>query len=602
MEPKAELTTAQRIALVRQLMKRNNFQAAVISGTDPHNDEYLPAHWQQRLWVSGFTGDYGTVVITADHAGLWTDTRFFVQFDQQMSGTEYHLHKLRVDNAVDWSEWIVATLPEGSRVAVDGLCTSAQTALHLGELAAAKSIEVVSVDDFIDSLWADRPPLPKGRVFELEQCYTGRSRRSKIDWLRTKLVDNGVDHIVISALDQIAWLLNIRSNDIDYNPVTIAYAVVSTDSAVLFVDPDKIDKATKEHLAQEGVETKTYDSLPAYLTSLPTEECCMYDSEKINYSIYRLIGQHFARVVDMRSPIELEKGCKNSTEIEGFRRAYVEDGVAMTRFFIWLEEQLESGAEVDEYEAATKLSKLRSEREGARGDSFGYISAYGANAAMPHYFPTAQQHTTIGHSGLYLIDSGGQYLYGTTDTTRTIPVGELTQLEREDYTLDLKAMIDLSTACFPRGTRGANIDALARIALWKAHRNFGHGTGHGVGHFLCCHEGPQDLRQNLYDQTMEVGMVTSVEPGIYRAGWHGVRHENMLLTVDDGTNEFGSWLRFETLTCCYIDPRPIVWELMTKEQIEWIEWYNGWVCDTLQPHLTDEDNEWLRRKTTTEHR
>lgn len=589
----------ERISALRSIMQREGWDAVVVPGSDPHNSEYLPARWQQRQFISGFTGSYGTVIITPDHAGLWTDTRYFIQFDKELAGTEYVLHKLRVPEAVSPAAWLGAHLPQNGTICIDGSCMSVAEVNEFIEAIAPCGGHILSQPDFIDELWAERPGTPDAPIWQLDDTFTGRSAADKLAWLRAQMTEKNCDTMLVGSLDDIAWLLNLRSSDIDYTPVFIAYLLVSREQATLFVNPTKItDAAIQAYLAALGCVVKPYGEVTDGLATLPPSTRLWVDATTTNYALYGCAYEHLgSQVVNAKSPIPLEKALKNDTEIAGYRRAYLKDGIVQTKLFKWMEEALAAGSPLNEMDIADKQIALRREQGDYVDESFAPISAWGENAALPHYEPTHEMCSEVKPKGLFLLDSGGHYLHGSTDITRTIPLGPLTDLEREDYTLVLKGMIGLATAIFPRGTRGANIDVLARIPLWKALRNFGHGTGHGIGHVLCVHEGPQDLRQNVYDQAMLPGMVTSDEPGLYREGFHGVRHENVILCQEVEKNEFGDWLGFETLTCTYIDPTPVISELLTDEEKAWMNNYNRSVYMRLVPYLEDDEKQWLRSKT-----
>ncbi len=592
------MTPKEIIAQLRQMMHAEGWDAIVISGTDPHSSEYLPKRWQARKYVSGFTGSYGTVVVTHDHAGLWTDTRYFIQAVAQLEGTGMELHKLRVPDAVDFPEWLARHLGEGTTVCVDGLCMPLATVEHMQTLFAPKSIQVVSRPDFIDALWPDRPALPDAPAFELGVAYTGRSRADKLAWLHQAIAERGCGSILLSSLDEIAWMLNIRSRDIAHTPVVIAYLWLDAQKAVLYATESKFGDELRAALAADGVELAPYADVVQSIASWPTDTPIYIDGGMLNYALYEKVVEHYgSAVVNATSPVKLEKALKNETEIAGFRRAYHKDGVAQTRFFYWLEQAMQRGERITEIDASDKLISLRREMEGYLDESFAPISAYGRNAALPHYSATPEKCSVLEPRGLYLIDSGAHYLDGSTDITRTVPLGPLTDDEAADYTCVLQGMIALSLASFPRGTRGANLDVLARMPLWKYCRNYGHGTGHGVGHVLCVHEGPQDLRQNLYDQPMLPGMITSCEPGMYCEGHYGIRHENMLLCYEEEQNEYGDWLAFMTLTCTYIDTTPLVEELLTDEEKMFIDCFNSSVYEALAPDLSPEEAAWLKSKT-----
>ena len=586
------------IAQLRQLMQAEGWEAVVISGTDPHSSEYLPKRWQVRQWVSGFTGSAGTVVVTGDHAGLWTDSRYFIQAAAQLEGTGIALHKLGLPEVVDYPEWMAANLTSGATVCVDGLCMPLATVEHMQSLFTSKEISIVSRPDFIDALWTDRPALPDAPAFELGLEYTGRSRADKLSWLREAIAVKGCGSILLNSLDEIAWMLNIRSRDIAHTPVVIAYLWVSAERAVLYTTESKFGAELTVSLASDGVELAPYGSIVDSIAEWPCNTPIFVDGAMLNYALYEKVTELFGtKVVNSTSPVKLEKALKNETEIQGFREAYRKDGIVQTRFFRWLEEALAQGERITEIDAANKLISMRKEMEGYLDESFAPISAYGENAALPHYSATPEQCSVLEPRGLYLLDSGAHYLDGTTDITRTIPLGPLTEDEAFDYTCVLQGMIALSMASFPRGTRGCHLDVLARMPLWKYNRNYGHGTGHGVGHVLCVHEGPQGMRQNLLDQPILPGMVTSCEPGMYCEGQYGIRHENMLLCYEDEANEFGDWLAFMTLTSTYIDTTPLVEELLTEDEKMFIDCFNTSVYETLVPDLTPEEAAWLKTKT-----
>lgn len=580
-------------------MAQNGWDAVLISGSDPHASEYVADRWRQVAWLSGFTGEAGDMVVTQDHAGLWTDSRFFIQAGVQLDGSGVELHKTRVPGAVRIPEWLSGKV---SNVAVDGLC---QTVDSVRELENA-GLDVVDVPDMLSRIWPDRPLIPVTPVITLSEETVGRSRYDKLTDLRKFLLLNDCDCMLIPALDQIAWLLNVRGEDIDYNPYVISYLFVSQADAIWFVkkdeepsDPDTEDSF--QELGSDEVTVASYSDVRAFFGEIQAGECqkIFLDLSTMNYSMYKdiLDAAGEDNIMTGKSPVTLWKAVRNQVEIDGMHEACLEDGAAMEKFLFWLDREVGSGRPVTEWEASEKLSSLRSEIPGYRGDSFANISAYGANAALPHYSTPAEGSAVIEPHGLYLVDSGGQYLFGTTDITRTVPMGECSYLEKEDYTLVLRGMIDLAMAIFPKGTAGCQLDVLARNPLWQNRRNFGHGTGHGVGFYLGVHEGPQDIRQNFNPQPLLPGMVTSDEPGMYREGQHGVRHENLLLCKSLETNDAGEWLCFETLTLCHIETSAIIRDLMTAEEIEWLNTYNRNVCAGLAPYLDDETAAWLRSRT-----
>ena len=460
----------------------------------------------------------------------------------------------------------------------------------------------------LQELWDGRPAMPVTPVTTLDvECFGGIQRVDKISWLRKWMLLGGYDKVLLSSLDEVAWMLNVRGSDIEYNPLVISYLLVSQDYVKWFVrkadaahDPDTVDSFSE--LEMDGVDIEDYDAVFFALSDFGedgTSGTIFVDPSTLNSHVYEYICGCFDKdaVICGTSPVILEKAVKTASEIDNLRQTYVDDGVAMERFLFWLEGEVASGRPVDEWEASEKLTAFRSEIPGYRGNSFENISAYGPGAALPHYSTPRVGSQVIRPRGLYLVDSGGQYLTGTTDITRTVPMGECTGLEKEDYTLVLKGMIDLSMAVFPKGTAGCQLDALARMPLWKAKRNFGHGTGHGIGYYLCVHEGPQSIRYQYNPQPLLPGMVTSNEPGLYREGMHGIRHENIVLCREAGTSDFGEWLEFETLTCCHIDTSAVLKDVLGAEATAWLNAYNERVYRTLSPLLPPDVAAWLRFKT-----
>ena len=576
-----------RINALRRQMVQLGWDAAVIVGEDPHNSEYTPLRWCQREFISGFTGSAGVVVVTMDHAGLWTDSRYWIQAARELEGSGIELHKMVSVENTDWIEWIGQKMAHGI-VGIDGLCMSAALAERL-----AKVCTVVSKPDYLDAIWPDRPLLPQGKVWIHEDSFAGRSRADKLSWLRTELAGMGCTCMLVSCLDEIAWLLNIRSSDVDYCPFVISFALVAPDCVHLFAEISKFDETP------DGTVLHNYADLGRFIEGMDVQGRILADFSSLNFETAKALEKTFGRenVVSMPSPVSLAKAVKNETEIEGFRKAYIQDGIVQTRFFMWLETQVTSGCRVTESDASDKLHELRAAMPDFLDESFETISAYGANSALPHYSTVRGKDAVLEPHGLYLNDSGAHYKYGTTDITRTVPLGPCTDLEKEDYTIDLKAMIDLGMAIFPAGTPGCRLDAVARRPLWQTMRNFGHGTGHGVGNVLSVHEGPQSIRQNLKDQPLLPGMITSNEPGIYREGFHGIRHENMILCKSAGNNEFGQWLAFETLTRTYIDTAPVLVSLLDREELEWLNAFNLKVAADICPFLEKSEAEWLKNKT-----
>lgn len=602
---------AQRIETLRQIMVQNEWDAVIIGGSDPHSSEYPSIRWKQVEWLCGFTGEAGDLVITRSHAGLWTDSRYFIQANYQLSGTGVELHKTRVPGEVPISQWLSK---RADVVAVDSLC---QTVAFIDELYSALEqshkqdesyFNIVDVPDLLSQIWLDRPSIPLTPVTTLGiEAFGGIPRLDKFSWIREWMLNEGVDRVLLTSLDEIAWMLNVRGNDVDYNPLVISYLLIGHDFANWYVMKDNSDDVSQDtldsyqELQDDGVTIDFYDSVQSGIFDSASQDGAyriFFDPATLNYNIYKTILESYpeSSVVQGISPVILKKSVKVRSEIDSLRQTHIQDGVAMENFLFWLESKLEAGEKITEWDASVQLTSLRAANPCYRGNSFETISAYGPSGALPHYVTPVVNSPFIEKKGLYLVDSGGHYLSGTTDITRTVPLGECTPLEKEDYTLVLKGMIDLSMAVFPEGTAGCQLDILARNPLWQRKRNFGHGTGHGVGFYLCVHEGPQSIRQNLNPQALLPGMVTSNEPAIYREGLHGVRHENILLCKASDSNNFGQWLMFETLTLCHIDTSAIVPELLTQGEKDWLNSYNRMVYERLSEHLPDDVSAWLLSK------
>ena len=508
---------------------------------------------------------------------------------------------MRVPEQVPIPQWLASRGFEDPVVAVDGLC---QTVAAVAGLKAAfgGALRVVSVPDLLSPMWTDRPAIPSTPIITLGEDLTGESREAKIHWLRKWMMRQEVDAIFLTALDEIVWLLNVRGSDVDYNPVVISYLLVTMDQVYWFVrkedlaDPDEETQASFDELAADEVTLCDYAEACVALSTFVDEDVdrVYVDPSTLNIHIRECLDESGYNVVEGLSPVPLRKSVKNRVEIDGMREAHLEDGLAVEQFLYWLEGQV---GQVDEWEAACKLQSFRAQIPGYRGDSFETISAYGPGAALPHYVTPRTGAPVLEPRGLYLVDSGGQYLFGTTDITRTVPLGPCTALEKEDYTLVMKCHIDLSMAVFPVGTCGCHLDILARNPLWQTKRNFGHGTGHGIGFYLNVHEGPQEFRQNFNSYPFVPGIINTIEPGLYREGMHGVRHENVVLVREDGTNDFGTWYSFETLTLCHYDTSVLVRDLLTPDEIAWLNAYNEHVFRTLSPRLPADVAAWLRRKT-----
>jgi len=583
-----------RLFALRQLMVAKGIAATIIPSTDPHASEYVADYWKERQWISGFTGSAGTVVITADHAGLWTDSRYFLQAEQQLSGSGIDLFKDGLPETPTITAWLAQVLPSGSRVGVNPLLFSVNAIESLEKELENSGLTLIAGVDFIKSLWLDRPALPDAVAFIYPLQYAGQSSRDKIASIRREMLRKGADTYIFTALDEIAWVFNIRCSDVEYNPVVIAFGVIDKDKAILFVNPQKISLNVADLLSDEGVTVAPYNAVFDYIATLRLNTTILIDKARTNYALYQDVPQH-CRMVEMQSPIYYLKSIKNRTELEGTRAAMVKDGVALTRFFIWMEANIVSG-QLTEISISNRLRAFREEQALFIGESFGTIAGYKEHGAIVHYSATPESDSILMPESFLLLDSGGQYLDGTTDITRTVSFGTLTEEEKRDFTLVLKGHIALGTAKFPQGTRGSQIDILARKALWDNTLNYGHGTGHGVGHFLCVHEGPQSIRMDENSTQLVPGMVISNEPGLYRTGKHGIRSENLITVVDAGKTEFGQFYQFETLTLFPFDTRALVLELLTTDEKAWLNSYHQTVYDRISPNLNKEEQSWLRTK------
>ena len=587
----------ERIAALREAMRQQKVDAYIIPSSDPHLSEYPADRWKSREWISGFTGSAGTIVVTADKAGLWTDSRYFLQAASQLEGSGIELYKLALPETPSITEFLLHELHAGQAVGLDGQTYSAAEASALANKLNRKEIKLDTSADLIEGIWKDRPAVPGNPIFEMPEALSGASVHEKLDLINNQLRSEGADCLILAALDEIAWTFNIRGTDVTYNPVVVSYAFVSEDESVLFIKPEKLTAEITEHLKKEGVTLAEYSMIQRYLSRLPENSRVFVDMNKTNVSLYDAIPGS-CTIVEGISPANHLKSIKNETEIKGFQNAVVKDGVALTKFYIWLEKQMAEGAQVTEISAAEKLTALRAEQPQYIMDSFGTICGYAEHGAIVHYSATPETDATLKPEGLLLIDSGAQYLDGTTDITRTIALGKLTKEEKTDYTLILKGHIALAMAKFPVGTRGAQLDVLARMPIWQRGMNFLHGTGHGVGHFLNVHEGPQSIRMNENPIPLQLGMLTSNEPGVYKAGSHGIRTENLVLVVPAGEGMFGNYLQFETVTLCPICKKGIIKELLTTEEIEWLNSYHQTVYEKLSPSLNKEEQAWLKEATS----
>lgn len=587
-------TIPNRINALRQSMVRHGLQALYISGTDQHRSEYLSEHWQTRRFATGFTGSYGEVLITAGHAGLWTDTRYFLQAEEELHGTGVELHPLRVPHAVPVPEWLATNLDGGDGVGIDPFSLPLETWRQLSAHLSPKNIELVSSPDVLDEVWTDRPPLPAEPVFELPESVTGTSHLHKLEQIREILRRKNGEMTVVTALDDLAWCYNLRGNDIAYNPVFYGFAIIGENTDLLFTHLESIPESLKIKLGSMGVGLRPYHSFEQALETFSGLSFYI-DPQTMTYGHWNLLSGRNRLMEGTSIPCSL-KSVKNEVELQGWRKAMIQDGIAMTQFIGWLRERIKQ-PDLTEYEAGRKVAEFRSQREAFRGESFPPIVGYGAHGAIVHFLVNKDNTGQVNPQGVLLIDSGGHYLTGTTDITRTIAVGVVSAQQKRDFTLVLKGMIALSMAVFPEGTRGMHLDMLVRVALCREGLNYGHGTGHGVGHYLCVHEGPASIRMELNSEEIKAGMVFTNEPGLYRTGAYGIRTENMMVVVEKETTEFGRFLGFETLTLCPVDRKLIDISLLTPEEIVWINEYHRLVRTKLSPWFSGETAEYLEQLT-----
>ena len=584
-------TINNRIAALRAHIAQEQIQAFIIPSTDPHLSEYVAPHWQSREWISGFTGSAGTVVVTAKDAGLWTDSRYFLQAARQLEGTCITLYKEMLPETPNIPEFLSAHLQEGDCVGIDGKMFSAEEVEHLQKELKKSGIRIKSIADPMQLLWTDRPAMPLAPAFVYDTKYAGMSFTEKLPAVRQAMEAAGADSLLLSALDEIAWLLNIRGNDVHCNPVVVSYLLIEKDKVNYFVQPQKVTPELAEYFSANGISVHPYEEIGDYLNSFNAHSILM-NPAKTNYAIYSAIRPG-CLIINGASPVALLKAIRNKQEIAGIHAAMQRDGVALVKFLKWLDEAVPAGKET-EISVDKKLHTFRAAQPLYMGESFDTIAGYKEHGAIVHYEATPETDVTLKPEGFLLLDSGAQYLDGTTDITRTIALGPLTEEEKTDYTLILKGHIALAMAVFPEGTRGAQLDVLARMPIWKERMNYLHGTGHGVGHFLNVHEGPQRIRMNENPVALQPGMVTSNEPGVYKAGSHGIRTENLVLTVPAGEGMFGKYLKFETLTLCPICRKGIIKELLTAEEIGWLNDYHRTVYEKLSPDLNNDEKEWLK--------
>ena len=589
------MTVTERITDLRKQMKEKGIDAYLVPTDDFHGSEYVGDYFKCRKYITGFTGSAGTAVIMQDMAGLWTDGRYFIQAAQQLEGTPVTLFKMGEPDVPTIHKFLEENLKEGMCLGFDGRTVSAEEAETLERILQKKQVHFSVNEDLIGNIWVDRPALSCEPVMELSEKWAGRSRADKIREIRSKLKEKGADLFILTSLDDIAWLLNIRGNDIHCCPVVLSYLVLDDSELRLFVNEKAFSDSVKEALSKDGIAIYPYDDIYTYVQTIPEEKKVYLSKSNVNS---RLVSSNPkpVTILDGENLTLLPKAIKNETEVQNEKTAHIKDGVAKVKFIHWLKKNV-GKQEITELSTADKLYEFRSMQENFQGNSFDPIIAYGAHGAIVHYEATPETSSTLQAKGLLLLDSGAQYLDGTTDITRTIVLGEVSDEQKTDYTLVLKGFIALSQAEFPQGTCGTQLDVLARQFMWKAGINYGHGTGHGVGHFLNVHEGPHQIRMNHIPTPLQPGMTITNEPGIYKSGRYGIRTENTMLVVPARETEFGVFYKFEPLTLCPIDKAAIRIDLLTDEEIEWLNSYHQRVYDMLSPMLTSDEQNWLKEAT-----
>ena len=584
--------TFPHLEALRDLMRSKHIDAVIIPGTDPHQSEYPSEHWKFRDYVSGFTGSNGTAVVTLDDAGLWTDSRYFLQAAEQLEGSGFTLRKENIPGEPTVLEWLGEVLDEDAVVGVDGRLFSLIEANRIEMFCAQNGFMFAPDFRAAEAIWTDRPARPMNPAFVHDEALAGEDVDSKVSRVVDALDAADADGLLITALDEIAWLLNLRGSDVDYTPVVIAFAYVSADERVLFIDSEKVTSEVKDHLKKYGVKIKDYDDIEKFLGKISSTATVMVDPNRVSDALGQAM---ICNKTYMASPVIALKGVKNECQIAGFRQAMLSGGAAMVRMMMWLEQNVANG--ITEMDVDRRLQQERAAYASNRGDSFHMIAGYKDHGAIVHYEATDESAYTLAPDGLLLIDTGGQYLEGTTDITRTISLGNPTAAEKHDYTLILKGHLALARAVFPKGTMGVQLDVLARGPLWNEGMTYLHGTGHGVGHFLGCHEGPQSIRMEANPTPLELGMVTSNEPGIYKTGEYGIRTENLLLCVPACSNEeWGEFYKFESLTLFPYDTTLMDMDMLSREEVKQINDYHAMVCERLRPLLSADEAQWLEQK------
>lgn len=585
----------ERIAKLKELMKEKGIDYYIIPSADYHQSEYVGDYFKGREWISGFTGSAGTVVVTQNEVGLWTDGRYFIQAEKQLQGSGITLFKMGEEGVPTFIQYIVNNIQSGETLGFDGKVLATNTVLDFEAKLKDKKVNFNFEFDLVGEIWKDRPSLPASQVFVLEEKFTGESVEKKLTRVRNILEEENCDVNIITSLDDIAWIFNIRGNDVKNNPVNLAYAAITVDKAVLYIGEEKLNSEVEKYLYKNGVEVRDYFEIYEDMERVSNSNIIMMDLNKVNYTIFKKLNPEI-KVINRSNPSTIMKACKNKVELENLRNSHVKDGVAVTKFMYWLKNSI-GKEEITEMSATQKLESFRKEQELYIEPSFDTIAAYESNAAMMHYKSTPETDRRLEAKNLFLVDSGGQYFDGTTDITRTFVLGECSEELKKHFTLVLKGMINLSKVKFLYGVTGTNLDILARQALWNIGIDYKCGTGHGVGFLLNVHEGPQGIRVQYNPQVLEEGMNVTNEPGVYIAGSHGIRLENELIVQKAEKTEFGQFMKFETMTYAPLDLDGVIKELLSKEEIEYLNNYHQMVYEKVSPYLTLEEKEWLKEYT-----
>ena len=587
--------SVEKLALLRAAMKQNGINAYIIPLSDPHIGEYIPDHWNIITWLTGFTGSAATVVITDSFAGLWTDSRYFIQAENELAASGFKLVKPEGSVNSGYIDWLAENMYEESRIALDGNIFPVDQARKLKERLQEKRISFDFDSDMVSDIWIDRPPMPSSHVWDHSIEFSGKERSKKISEVREQMKKRGVDYHLLTSPDDIMWLLNIRGNDLPYSPLIFSFAIIGGEQSFLFADQERFSRELALEFDRLGIIMLPYEETAGMISSLTDGNTILLSPQKTSVSLFYSIPERFRIVEDISIPSRL-KAIKNKTEIENIGKVMVKDGVALAKFFYWIESNL-GIVPMTERSLVMRLHEFKIRYKDFLGPSFATIVAFNGHAALPHYSPTPGSDAELGDKGILLVDSGGQYPGGTTDITRTIALGVPTPGQKKDFTLVLKGLIRLATVKFPYGTKGYQIDILAREALWQAGLNYGHGTGHGVGYCLNVHEGPHSISPAMNNTILEAGMLVSDEPAIYREGEYGIRTENLVICYEDEETEFGKFLKFDTVSLCYIDKTLIDKQLLIQQELNWLNSYHTEVYAKLSPHLTADERIWLKEKT-----